>query len=175
METSDWINLIAAILVGGGTLFLGIMAWRTIRQNRSMQQVEKEERLLNEIIQWVTDIIEFALAGSVMDEKQVDLIIKKLPDVSYTYHLHRLENRVRILFSKGSYMKAIASRPIHDSKLQEHINKVLTNLSNHSNALDLASNSNTKENRAAIRNNAGRLHKSAKELMEYTINTHYRL
>ena len=52
MEVSDWINLIAAILVGGGTLFLGIMAWRTIRQTRSIQKAERRERLLNEIIEW---------------------------------------------------------------------------------------------------------------------------
>jgi len=58
MATSDWINLIAAILVGGGTLFLGIMAWRTIRQTRSIQKAEKWDRLLNEIIEWATDIIE---------------------------------------------------------------------------------------------------------------------
>ena len=56
MTTSDWINLIAAIIVGGGTLFLGIMAWRTIRQTRSIQKAEKRERLLNEIIEWAIDV-----------------------------------------------------------------------------------------------------------------------
>jgi len=56
MSTSDWINLIAAILVGGDTLFLGIMAWRTIRQTRSIQKAEKRERLLNEIIEWAVSI-----------------------------------------------------------------------------------------------------------------------
>ena len=58
MYTSDWINLIAAILIGGGTLFLGIMAWRTIRQTRTIQKAEKRERLLNEIIEWAEDIAE---------------------------------------------------------------------------------------------------------------------
>ena len=52
MSIDNWINLIAAILVAGGTLFLGIMAWRTIRQTRSIQKAEKRERLLNEIIEW---------------------------------------------------------------------------------------------------------------------------
>ena len=56
MTNSDWITLGAAILVGGGTLFLGIMAWRNIRQTRSIQKAEKRERLLNEIIEWVTDL-----------------------------------------------------------------------------------------------------------------------
>lgn len=56
MTTDNWINLIAAILVGGGTLFLGIMAWRTIRQTRNMQKAEKRERLLNEIIEWAINV-----------------------------------------------------------------------------------------------------------------------
>jgi len=56
ITTSDWITLGAAILVGGGTLFLGIMAWRTICQTRSIQKAEKRERLLNEIIGWAIDI-----------------------------------------------------------------------------------------------------------------------
>ena len=56
MEITDWINIIAAILVGGGTLFLGIMAWRTIRQTRIIQETEKGERLLNEIIEWAINI-----------------------------------------------------------------------------------------------------------------------
>jgi hypothetical protein len=47
MTTSDWISIISAILIGGGTLFLGIMAWLTIRQTRSIQKAEKRERLLN--------------------------------------------------------------------------------------------------------------------------------
>lgn len=59
MSTSDWITLGAAILVGGGTLFLGIMAWRTIRQARSIQKAEKRGRLLNEIIEWATDITKY--------------------------------------------------------------------------------------------------------------------
>ena len=57
MTNSDWITLGAAILVGGGTLFLGIMAWRTIHQTRSIQKAEKRERLLNEIIEWTVDIL----------------------------------------------------------------------------------------------------------------------
>lgn len=52
MTIDNCINLIAAILIGGGTLFLGIMAWRNIRQTRNIQKTEKRERLLNEIIEW---------------------------------------------------------------------------------------------------------------------------
>ena len=64
MTTSDWITLGAAILVSGGTLFLGIMAWRTIRQARSIQKAEKRERLLNEIIEWAIDVCRCGLKPS---------------------------------------------------------------------------------------------------------------
>lgn len=56
MATSDLINLIAGILVGGGTLTLAVMTWKSIRQTRSIQKAEKRQRLLNEIIEWATDI-----------------------------------------------------------------------------------------------------------------------
>ena len=62
MDTDNWINLIAAIIVGGGTLFLGIMAWRTIRQTRSIQKAEKREGLLNEIKQWAKEAAKAAIS-----------------------------------------------------------------------------------------------------------------
>ena len=34
MEVSDWINLVAAILIGVGTLTLAVMTWKSIRQTR---------------------------------------------------------------------------------------------------------------------------------------------
>ena len=77
MSTSDWINLVAAILVGGGTLFLGIMALRTIRQTRSIQKAEKRERLLNEIIEWAIDIMKCGMEkgsfNTSMDEMPIIL------------------------------------------------------------------------------------------------------
>jgi len=57
MTIDNCINLISAILIGDGTLFLGIMAWRNIRQTRNIQKTKKRERLLNEIIEWAEDIL----------------------------------------------------------------------------------------------------------------------
>ena len=65
MTTSDWINIIAARIVGGGTIFLGIKAWRTIRQARSIQKAEKRERLLNEIIEWATNLANVAFGHAI--------------------------------------------------------------------------------------------------------------
>lgn len=62
MTTDNIINLVSAIIVGGGTFFLGIMAWRTIRQTRSIQKAEKRQRLLNEIIEWASDAAKSAIS-----------------------------------------------------------------------------------------------------------------
>ncbi len=67
MTTANWINLVAALIVGGGTLFLGIMAWRTILQTRSIQKAEKRERLLNEIINWATDVARYGIESDSPD------------------------------------------------------------------------------------------------------------
>jgi len=67
MGTDNLINLVAAILVGGGTLFLGIMAWRTICQTRSIQKIERRERLLNEIIEWAIDVTKVELLMEIAD------------------------------------------------------------------------------------------------------------
>jgi len=57
MEIGDWINLIAAILVGSGTITLAVMTWRSIRQTRSIQKVETKERRLKEICDWLESVI----------------------------------------------------------------------------------------------------------------------
>jgi len=71
MTTSDWINLIAAILVGGGTLFLGIMAWQIIHQTRKIQKAGKKEKLLNEIIEWAEDICRASFGSEIERETLV--------------------------------------------------------------------------------------------------------
>ena len=64
METSDWISLVSAILIGGGTLALAFMTWKSIRQTRSIQRAEKKERLLNEIIDWAVSVTKWRPKGS---------------------------------------------------------------------------------------------------------------
>jgi len=58
MVISDWIDLVAAILVGGGTLFLAVMTVKSIRQTNKLRKEEKIQRELNEISQWAADITE---------------------------------------------------------------------------------------------------------------------
>ena len=71
MTTDNLINLIVAILVGGGTLFLGIMAWQTISQTSNIQKSEKRNRLLNEIIEWAKKSAESAIYRQTIDNHEL--------------------------------------------------------------------------------------------------------
>jgi hypothetical protein len=71
MTTSDWINLAAAISGWIGILCLGIIAWLTIRQTRSIQKAEKRERLLNEVIEWAEDICRSSFGTEIEQETLV--------------------------------------------------------------------------------------------------------
>ena len=112
MTTDNWINIIAAILIGGGTLFLGIMAWRTIRQTRSIQKAEKKERLLNEIIEWAIDLIKSTHGQdiSIVSLKDRDLI------TAIYYGFVQLSGR-------SKYIQHIAS--IFDGKLSKVIDEAI--------------------------------------------------
>jgi hypothetical protein len=110
MDIDNWINLIVAILVGGGTLFLGIMAWRTICQTRNFQKAEKRERLLNEIIEWAIDVskrgseLDFILLAAQIDEEPWGKI-----------NIPTIQSNLRELKQRGNYVIKIAR--IQDSLL----------------------------------------------------------
>lgn len=72
MTTDNWINLIAAILIGGGTLALALMTWKSIRQTRDMQKRERKERLLNDIQNWAeSGIVAIASASLQIDTNMI--------------------------------------------------------------------------------------------------------
>ena len=125
MTTDNWINLIAAILIGGGTLFLGIMAWRTIRQTRRIQKAERRERLLNEIIEWAIDAAKpkYALnlmslvSSTISEEGQTTAL--QLDQASYT----------DILIVRGEYIGKIAL--IFTQDLSKAVENVRNDLEEH--------------------------------------------
>ena len=121
MTTSDWITLGAAILVGGGTLFLGIMAWRAIRQSRSIQKAEKRERLLNEIIEWAVSIrvIGFQFQLSIPESKDKLRITR--PTLEKIIFAHQIPRQ------KSIYITHIAR--IFGEDLHTHAKVVSDNLS----------------------------------------------
>jgi len=124
MGTSDWINLIAAILVGGGTLFLGIMAWRTICQSRSIQKTERRERLLNEIIEWAIDASKCDVAldptaiVGITDTEKARLFVEALTSKGRT--------SITEMWGKSQYISKIVLSTWQD--LQKAVEELIKNL-----------------------------------------------
>ena len=103
MDTSDWIQLIAAILIGGGTLALAVMTWKSIRQTRGIQKSDKRERLLNEIIEWASGCIRCAFE---LDKQHVRGVGKE----EYVMMLaDDLIDRLRTFHKRKGYIKNIAT------------------------------------------------------------------
>ena len=116
MTTSDLINLIAAILVGGGTLFLGIMAWRTIFQSRSIQKAERRERLLNEIIEWASGCMSCAFEidrPNLREAKNVEEYIDRMQT--------GLADKLKSFQTKEKYIKGIAPPSLFGQSLSNAI------------------------------------------------------
>ncbi len=142
MTTSDWIILAAAILTGGGTLFLGIMAWRTIRQTRNLQKTERRERLLNELIEWATDISRCGIdAGidffrryptEVFDNEEDFIKDNDNFERKETEHRYwsRLLSEYLHLSKESGYIKIITTRTIKKEALDKSIKKLVDELGN---------------------------------------------
>jgi len=117
MTTSDWIHLIAAILIGGGTLFLGILAWRIFRHARNIQKAEKRERLLNEIIEWASGCMSCAFEINrprIEEAKSAEQYINRMQ--------MELEDKLKSLKTKTGYIKGIATPSLFGQSLSTVVN-----------------------------------------------------
>ncbi len=121
MTTDNLINLIAAILVGGGTLALAFTAWKSIRQTRKLQKTEHKHRLLNEIIEWglevsrVTSVSGFTRYAEVEDIQKQRLII-----------VSDLLGKFTSLETRGKYIKQIALKL--ENSLGNVVEEVIINI-----------------------------------------------
>ena len=75
MEIGDWITLISAMIVGLATMAAVVVALgiglASLWQTQSLQKRERKERLLNEIIEWATETIEWDIEKDYFAEKQL--------------------------------------------------------------------------------------------------------
>ena len=89
MTIDNIISLVAAIIVGGGTLFLGIMAWKSIRENRRIRDEDRKLnfrlRLLDEVRDWAREAVKLGLLyNSVKSENEMLQIRNTINDVAKT-------------------------------------------------------------------------------------------
>ncbi len=158
MSTSDLLYLIAVISGGVGTFCLGIIAWLSIRQTKNIQKAEKKERLLNEIIEWATDVAKCGIEPGTPDLSDDKEAAKSWPFLDTQYkkldglQLLRVESvsigsialkigadlRVAVNDSVDSLKKQIGSLYEYKKFVDEHKNKkgeekidFLTSMSKH--------------------------------------------
>ena len=121
MGTSDWMNLIAAILVGGGTLALAFMTWKSIRQTRCIQKAEKREGLLNETIEWAINVTRANFGGEIIVTSGLSEKIQRRRDA-----VNRLL-ACQLLTVKGKEMVEPIALSINE-ELSDAVKEVLTTL-----------------------------------------------
>jgi len=122
MTTDNIINLVSAIIVGGGTLFLGIMAWKSIRQTRTIQESGQKEKLLNEIIEWAENIKTCGIVPAIElfrtyqatkvfvdDESELETKSKSEKEAE-TKHREQLLTHILMYSTKNNYMSIIAPK-----------------------------------------------------------------
>lgn len=104
MEISNWVTVIAVIVA----LAIGVSSFI---QTQMLQKRERKERLLNEIIEWATDI------------QKVSLEIDISPGVGLSLDGQEIQAgillRYGIPFIRNDYIKAIVSKEFKDELLQD--------------------------------------------------------
>ena len=134
MTTDSWINLVAAILVGGGTLALAVMTWKSIRQTRQIYEKEQEQRLLDEIIEWAEESAKSAIYRQTLNKHELWKAI-----LNYKY-----------CAAKGEYIRAIAATAF--LTLTSQVNDVITKLNEATVATTNLRESKSDKNHKKMRN-----------------------
>ena len=163
MTTDNWISIISAILIGGGTLFLGIMAWRAIRQTRNIQKAEKRERLLNEIIEWATQILECSRAPTFIEQRL------KLTEEGMSTFEFELDITARAAFNvlswRAVHIGFLAQYSIGNKGLKDAVEDTRTLIRRQVKLLSLASDRKLKD-RAAIGRHRKKVDANAKKVID---------
>jgi len=133
MTTDNWISLVAAILVAGGTLTLAVMTWKSIRQTRSIHESEHRQRLLNEISQWAIEVS--ARTSPVDILKNPGWLLGTKPDEEEKFRFFQiygwldLMNQYSVSYLRAEYISRIASVIRND--LRKAVDDLISNIEKH--------------------------------------------
>ncbi len=122
---ADWLYIGSIISGVIGTLSLGIIAWLNIRQARNIHKAERRERLLNEIIEWATDIIRVSWGFGQAFKEAIKPATEKEQQLFKYAHVAEVKERFMQFAGRNVYITTVASTFAKSAKrLQEEI-KVL--------------------------------------------------
>ncbi len=118
MACSDIITLISAIIVGGGTIALAVMTWKSMTKITTVQQNE----FLREIIDWAVQFIELS-NKSVIEPAKRSILIKEQLSATFS-QLGRIENSLKLMDGKSRRIAEIVKNLPDKLKPQDLKNSV---------------------------------------------------
>lgn len=140
----DWIREWTIPLSGGATFLLAIAAFWAIWQNRSLQIRERKERLLNEIIEWATEIHTASLKTDLPKiDPSLELYIEEKAEgnqeiiegikrniVNKEHYRIEVETlfKYSITCSRASYIRAVVSENFKGHGIIKIIDVIIDNL-----------------------------------------------
>ena len=153
IKEDNWLAISAL-----STLILALGAFMSIRETREIKKSEKRDRLLSEIIQWATQVLECG-----RDPASLQIIFSKSELVSTTV----TQAGFNILAWRAVYIGAIAASV--GKVLQDAVEDTRTLIRQHSKLLTLSAHEKVK-NDTAIGRHRDRIDNKAKSVIELAVN-----
>lgn len=164
----DWsVPLSASVM-----LLLATAAFFSILDNRHARAIDRMERLLNEIIEWATDVTKYTTGQTALGAKETIEVISSGIPLEVIKKTVSGERFVELngLSSKGVYIKSLAPRLFPDNiDLHRAIHNVRLRIFKHLRFLDLARKGRVKNDEKASQIHLRRLQDDACTLVELAV------
>jgi hypothetical protein len=161
MTTDNWLAISA-----GATFLLALAAFWAIWQNHSLRKRERKERLLNEIIEWATQILECSRAPTFIEPRL------KLTEEGVSTFEFELDITSRAAFNvlswRAVHIGFIAQYSIGNKGLKDAVEDTRTLIRRQVKLLSLASDKKLK-NRAAVGKHRNKVDDKAKKVIELAV------
>ena len=150
----------------GATLFLAIAAFWAIWQNYSLHKRERKERLLNEIIEWATQILECGRDPAFTGQR-LNLTGKRLTSFEFDLHI-AIQAAFNVLSWRAVHIGFLAQHSIGNKGLNDAVEDTRTLVRQQAKLLSLASARKLKDN-AAIGRHRKKVDDNAKKVIELAV------
>ena len=133
MHSVDLISLILSGLVGFGTIALAVVAWKSIQHSNLQSRRQKEEHLVNIVIEWAVDCAQYAIElnkGDVVENQKPKSGYLAFADHAKIYNSEQVSERnvgnLQRLRAKSSYIEYLM--PIQANELINSVDELTKNI-----------------------------------------------
>lgn len=158
----NWIGISAV-----ATLLLALGAFLTIRQNYCLHARERRERLLNEIIEWATQILECGRAPTYIAERFKVLNGKNTSRFEFELNMTAMA-AFNVLTWKAVHIGFLAQYSVRNEGLKDAVEDARTLLRQHLKIVSLALDKKLKD-AAAQGRHRDKVDKQAKKVIELAV------